>query len=85
MMMKPASASGRAEGRTRSADKGAEPRGSNRSRRRSASPSRSRWRSFSSIVSPGTSSTPPTTTPARLAFGMGVHAVDDLSQSHDRT
>jgi hypothetical protein len=61
MITKPASASGWREGSTRSADNGAEPRGSNSSSRRSSSPSRSRWRSLSSIVSPGTSSTPPTT------------------------
>ena len=60
MMMKPASASGTDEGSTRSADSGAEPRGSNRHSRRSQSPSRSSQRAFSSIVVPGTSSTPPT-------------------------
>ena len=58
--MKPASASGTDEGSTRSADSGAEPRGSNRHSRRSQSPSRSSQRAFSSIDSPGTSSTPPT-------------------------
>ena len=61
MIRKPASASGCADGSTRSSDSGAEPRGSNSSSRRSASPSASRWRIFSSIVVPGTSSTPPTT------------------------
>jgi 3-oxoacyl-[acyl-carrier protein] reductase len=60
MMMKPASASGCEEGSTRSADSGAEPRGSNSTSRRSQSPSRSSQRILSSIVSPGTSSTPPT-------------------------
>src|SRR5918997_1755856 len=60
MMMKPASASGCALGSTRSAESGAEPRGSNRHRRRSQSPSRSSQRAFSSIDTPGTSSTPPT-------------------------
>src|SRR6478752_9364126 len=60
MMMNPASASGCDEGCTRSADRGAEPRGSNRHSRRSQSPSRSSQRAFSSIVVPGTSSTPPT-------------------------
>ncbi len=58
--MKPASASGCDDGSTRSADSGAEPRGSNRHSRRSQSPSRSSQRAFSSIVVPGTSSTPPT-------------------------
>ena len=60
MMMKPASASGCADGSTRSADSGAEPRGSNRHSRRSQSPSRSSQRALSSIVVPGTSRTPPT-------------------------
>ena len=58
--MKPASASGTEDGSTRSADSGAEPRGSNRHSRRSQSPSRSSQRAFSSMDTPGTSSTPPT-------------------------
>ena len=58
--MKPASASGCEDGSTRSADSGAEPRGSNSRMRRSRS-SRSSACILSSIVSPGTSSTPPTT------------------------
>ena len=61
MIRKPASASGCADGSTTSSDSGADPRGSKSSSRRSSSPSRSRWRIFSSIVVPGTSSTPPTT------------------------
>ena len=60
MIRKPASASGCEDGSTRSSDSGAEPRGSNSSSRRSSSPSRSRCCIFSSIVVPGTSSTPPT-------------------------
>src|SRR4051812_1562266 len=59
MITKPASAT--ADGKTMSADSGAEPRGSKiRVRRRRSSASRARI--FSSIVVPGTSSTPPTTT-----------------------
>jgi len=61
MIRKPASASGCDEGRTRSSDSGADPRGSNSSSRRSSSPSASSHCIFSSIVVPGTSSTPPTT------------------------
>ena len=60
MITKPASASGCDDGRITSADIGAEPRGSKISRRRSVS-SASSARILSSIVSPGTSSTPPTT------------------------
>src|SRR3954452_20216555 len=59
MITKPASPF--VEGNTMSPESGAIPRGSCRIRRRSQSPSRSRWRILSSIVSPGTSSTPPTT------------------------
>jgi len=60
MITKPAWASGCDEGRITSADIGAAPRGSNNSRRRNVS-SASRARIFSSIDSPGTSRTPPTT------------------------
>ena len=61
MITKPASAWTRTAAR-RSADSGADPRGSNRHSRRSQSPSRSSHSALSSIVAPGTSSTPPTTT-----------------------
>ena len=58
--MKPASASGSEEGSTRSGDSGADPRGSNRQQPPQPVILRSSQRVFSSIVSPGTSSTPPT-------------------------
>src|SRR5688572_28315423 len=60
MITKPASASGCADSKTTSPLRGADPRGSNRSTRRSRSSASSAC-IFSSIVVPGTSSTPPTT------------------------
>ena len=77
MIRKPASASGCAEGSTRSSDSGAEPRGSNSSSRRSSSPSASRWRIFSSIVVPGDVEHAADDDPARLSLGVGIDAVED--------
>ena len=80
--MKPASASGCADGSTRSADSGADPRGSNRHSRRSQSPSRSSQPAFSSIVVPGNVEHAADDDPARLALGVGVDAVDDPGGAH---
>ena len=82
--MKPASASGCDDGSTRSADSGAEPRGSNSSSRRSQSPSRSRRAHLLEHRLAGDVEHAADDDPARLALGVGVDAVDDPRDPHPR-
>ena len=81
MIRKPASASGCAEGSTRSSDSGAEPRGSNSSSRRSSSPSASRRLHLLEHRRAGDVEHAADHDPAGLALGVGIDAVEDAADT----